>query len=95
MLFRSGQPQGGQETKDGGKNTTGNRQPEPETGPGNPGTGEGSWGELQPYMNFLKNRGSPPPQVPEKFRKYYEAWLKQNPGTTGPGAGSTPGGTRR
>jgi hypothetical protein len=90
-----GQPQGGEETKDGGKNTTGNRQIEPETGPGTAGSGEGSWGELQPYMNFLKNRGSPPPQVPEKFRKYYEAWLKQNPGAGGQGAGTKPGGSRR
>jgi hypothetical protein len=28
-------------------------------------------------MNFLKNRGSRPPEVPEKFRKYWEAHLKQ------------------
>ncbi|MBL8753479.1 MAG: hypothetical protein JNK15_09275 [Planctomycetes bacterium] len=86
-----GKPLGGQETKDGGRNTAGNRQPEPDLGPGNRGQGEGSWGELQPYMNFLKNRGSAPPQVPEKFRKYYEAWLKQNPGEAKPN-GAGPGG---
>jgi hypothetical protein len=72
-----GDPKGGQETPDGGQNARGNHQPEPQTGPGSPGTGEGSWGELQPYMNFLKNRGSQPPDVPEKFRKYWEAYLKQ------------------
>lgn len=78
----SGQPQGGQEIPTGGENTTGNRQPEPELGPGQPGQGEGSWGELQPYVNFLKNRGSQP-KVPEKYRKYFEAYLKQKQGTGG------------
>ncbi len=77
-----GQPQGGQDAKDPGQNTTGNRQPEPETAPGQPGTGEGSWGELQEYVNSLKNRGSPP-KVPEKFRKYWEAYLKNKRGTGG------------
>lgn len=84
---QQGNPQGGQENPTGGQNTTGNRQPEPETGPGNPGTGEGSWGELQPYMNFLKNRGSRPPQVPEKFRKYWEAYLKSKQGQGQGGSG--------
>jgi hypothetical protein len=77
------QPQHGQENPDGGENARGNRPPESETGPANPGTGDGSWGELQPYMNFLKNRGSRPPAVPEKFRKYWEAYLKQKQGTGG------------
>jgi hypothetical protein len=95
-LGPDGKPLGGQESHDGGRNTTGNRQPEPELGPGNPGQGEGSWGELQPYMNFLKNRGSTPPQIPEKFRKYYEAWLKQNAGSPGAaGTGTPAGGGRR
>lgn len=69
------QPKGGKETKTGGKNQLGNNPPNSETGPGQPGTGEGGWGELQPYLNFLKNRGSSP-KVPEKYRKYYEAYLK-------------------
>jgi hypothetical protein len=73
-----GQPQGGQEAKAGGDLTRGNQAPPGETGPGNPGSGEGSWGELQPYMNFLKNRGSAP-KVPEKYRKYWDAYLKQKP----------------
>lgn len=72
----TGAPQGGQEQEDLGQNTRGNRQPEPETGPGNPGTGDQSWGELQPYLNFLRNRGSNPPPVPEKFRRHWEAYLK-------------------
>jgi hypothetical protein len=75
-------PQAGHETPDGGQNKTGNNQPEPELGPGNRGAGDESWGELQPYVNFLKNRGSPP-KVPEKFRKYWEAYLKQKPGAGG------------
>ena len=76
---------GGQETKDGGQNRTGNRSPNDPTGPGNPGQGEGSWGELQSYVNFLKNKGSAP-KVPEKYRKYWEAYLKQKQGT-GSGTG--------
>lgn len=82
-----GQSQGGEENPTGGQNTPGTQRPESETGPGNPGTGEGSWGELQPYMNFLKNRGSRPPQVPEKFRKYWEAYLKSKQGQGGGGSG--------
>lgn len=70
------QPTGGQETPDGGQNRRGNQPPDSELGAAQPGTGEGSWGELQPYANFLKNRGSMP-KVPEKYRKYWEAYLKQ------------------
>ncbi len=73
-------PEGPDQSKDPGQNTTGNRQPEPELGPGQQGTGEGSWGELQDYVNFLKNRGSPP-KVPEKFRKYWEAYLRNKRGS--------------
>lgn len=71
-----GKPLGGQEAKDGGQNRVGNRPTEDPTGPGSPGTGDGSWGDLQSYTNFLKNRGSSP-KVPEKYRKYWEAYLKQ------------------
>tara|TARA_R110002072_G_scaffold228234_12_gene385387 strand:- start:21250 stop:22029 length:780 start_codon:yes stop_codon:yes gene_type:complete len=70
-----GQPKGGKESKDGGQNRVGNKPPNSPTGPGQPGTGEGEWGGLQPYLNFLRNRGSSP-KVPEKYRKYYEAYLK-------------------
>ena len=69
------QPTGGQEMPTAGQNRPGNSPPQPETAPGQPGTGEGSWGNLPPYLNFLRNRGSSP-KVPEKFRKYYEAYLK-------------------
>lgn len=75
----SGQPVGGQEVPTGGENRPGNSPPEQETGPGQPGTGEGSWGELQPYLNFLRNRGATP-KVPDKYRKYYEAYLKNKTG---------------
>jgi DNA mismatch repair ATPase MutL len=70
------QPNGGQETPDGGQNRRGDQPPDSEVGPAQPGTGDGTWGELQPYVNFLKNRGSMP-KVPEKYRKYWEAYLKQ------------------
>jgi len=77
-----GQPQGGQESPDKPENRTGNRQPEPELGPGNPGQGDETWGELQPYVNFLKNRGSAP-KVPERYRKYWEAYLKNRQAGSG------------
>ncbi|MCA9544746.1 MAG: hypothetical protein KC613_10165 [Myxococcales bacterium] len=73
-----GKPQGGEESKDGGRNVPGQQQ-DPELGPGQRGEGEGQWGELQPYLNFLKNRGTSP-KVPPKFRKYYEAYLKRKAG---------------
>lgn len=76
QLGPDGKPLGGQESKDGGQNRVGNRGSEDPTRPGNPGTGDGSWGDLQSYTNFLKNRGSSP-KVPEKYRKYWEAYLKQ------------------
>ncbi|MGK0156572.1 MAG: hypothetical protein ACI9SE_003541 [Neolewinella sp.] len=71
----NGEPKGGKQGKDGGQNRDGKKPPNSPTGPGQPGTGEGEWGDLQPYLNFLRNRGSSP-KVPEKFRKYYEAYLK-------------------
>lgn len=76
------QPIEGQASPEPGENRTGPTKPEGETGPGNRGQGEASWGELQSYVNFLKNRGSSP-KVPEKFRKYWEAYLKQNRGNDG------------
>ena len=85
-----GQPQGGQEQPTGGENTRGNRPEQTPDGPGNPGQGEGTWGELQPYTNFLKNRGSAP-KVPEKYRKYYEAYLKQKQAGRTDGTGSSGG----
>ncbi|MBX3463341.1 MAG: hypothetical protein KF830_09230 [Planctomycetes bacterium] len=74
-----GRPEGGQDAADTAENRPGNRQLEPELGPGQAGQGDGTWGELQPYVNFLKNRGSAP-KVPEKYRKYWEAYLKQKQG---------------
>jgi hypothetical protein len=75
-----GNPLGGQDHQGPGENRTGNRQPEPDLGPGQAGQGEGSWGDLPPYVNFLKNRGSAPTTVPAKYRKYWEAYLKSKPG---------------
>lgn len=72
----TGQPDGPNGTKDPGQNRTGQNPRDGETGPGNPGQGTETWGELQGYTNFQKNRGSMP-KVPEKYRKYWEAWLKQ------------------
>ena len=71
-----GKPLGGQESPSQGQNRPGQQKPDDPTGAANPGQGEGSWGELQSYTNFLKNRGASP-KVPEKYRKYWEAYLKQ------------------
>ncbi|HZN41488.1 MAG TPA: hypothetical protein VFD82_21965 [Planctomycetota bacterium] len=75
-----GRPEGGQEAPGPGENTRGNRQLEPEIGPPNPGQGSETWGELQPYASSLKNRGSAPTKVPEQYRKYWEAYLRQKQG---------------
>jgi hypothetical protein len=71
-----GQPTGPEPSMGPGENRPGDRPPGEGTERVPPGTGEGSWGELQSYVNFLKNRGSQP-QVPEKFRKYWEAYLRE------------------
>jgi hypothetical protein len=71
-----GQPQSGQEVP-GDPNVRGpGPLPQDGTEKTTPGQGNDSWGELQPYVNHLRNRGSQP-KVPEKFRKYWEAYLKQ------------------
>lgn len=72
---RQGQPQGAEEQPTSGENQVGANPQESPTGDGKPGKGTDEWGGLQPYLNFLKNRGASP-KVPEKFRRYYEAYLK-------------------
>ncbi|MBL9078074.1 MAG: hypothetical protein JNL08_11255 [Planctomycetes bacterium] len=79
---QDGKPMGGQESPDTPENRTGTRPPDSETGPGQRGAGDETWGELQPYMNRLKSRGSSP-AVPEKFRKYWQAYLKSRQGSDG------------
>ena len=69
------QPLGSRDLRDGGQNTKGQSPPDNAVDKGARGTGAGQWGNLPPYLNFLKNRGATP-KVPEKFRKYYEAYLK-------------------
>ena len=56
-------------------NRAGNKPPESETGTGSQGIGAEKWGDLPPYLNSPRNRGSRP-KVPPKFRNYWEAWLK-------------------
>jgi hypothetical protein len=73
---RAGQAQAGQETPLPPDGPSGQPVPADPTAAGQPGQGEGSWGNLQEYEAILKNRGSRP-KVPEKFRKYWEAYLKQ------------------
>ena len=71
-----GDEKGAENSTEAAENRPGDRRPESETGPKNPGQGDESWGELQPYMNRLKSRGSAP-KVPEKYRKYWQANLKK------------------
>lgn len=68
-------PRGGEQNPEGGENREAQAMPESPTGPGQPGEGEGQWGGLQQYQNDLKNRGVDA-KVPEKFRKYWEAYLE-------------------
>lgn len=70
------EPKDGKETPQPPGPPQGVPPPEDPTAPGQPGSGEGTWGELREYQSLLKNRGSQP-KVPEKFRKYWEAYLKQ------------------
>jgi TolA-binding protein len=78
------QPQDGSQQPAKAEQRIGDKPPDDPTGPGSQASGEESWGELQPYLNSLKNRGSPP-KVPAKYRKYWKAWLEsqQKPGGGG------------
>jgi hypothetical protein len=69
------QPRGGQPDPVGGDNLPPGQRRDDTTGPGQRGEGQGSWGELQPYTNFLKNRGATP-EVPERYRKYWKAYIE-------------------
>lgn len=71
-------PQAGDPNPADGENRSGQNPPDSGTAKGAPGTGEDEWGGLQPYVNFLKNRGSPP-KVQEKYRKFWETYLKARP----------------
>jgi DNA polymerase III gamma/tau subunit len=78
-------PDGTEKNSDSGQNRNGKSPADPDTAANQRGDGDGQWGQLQPYVNFLKNRGSPP-KVPEKFRHYWEAYLKsQQNGAKGDG----------
>ncbi len=77
-----GQPDGPDQQQGPGENRQGNRPPGEGTEQVPPGAGDAAWGELQGYLNALKNRGSPP-KVPERFRKYWEAHLKDQRDKTG------------
>jgi hypothetical protein len=70
------QPSGADANPDGGENKPGKNPPDQPTGPGQRGEGDNEWGQLQPYLNGLHNRGSLPTKPPEKFRHYFEAYLK-------------------
>lgn len=90
---RDGQPQGGRADQTSGVNRTGNRPNEGEAGAAATSQGSGQWGELQGYVNDLKNRGSLP-KLDEKYRRYWDAYLKSGANQPRPGqaqSGTTPG----
>lgn len=75
MAGKTGEPTGDREVPDPGEQRTGAPPTPDPTGPGQPGAGEAGWGELPPYLQFLRHRGSRP-RMPDAFRKFYEAYLK-------------------
>ena len=35
------------------------------------------WGELPPYLKFLKGRGANQALMPERYREFFEAYIKR------------------
>ena len=68
-------PEDGPEQPTEGVNRTDGVDLNRTTGDGAAANEAGDWGNLQPYLNFLKNRGAEP-KVPEKYRRYFEAYIK-------------------
>ena len=69
------QPSGPDQHQGQGQNRPGQDPTQDPSAPGQRGDGRQNWGDLPPYVNELKQRGSPP-KVPEKFRQFWEAYLK-------------------
>jgi hypothetical protein len=71
-----GDPQDGGENPDGGRNTNAGRNPDAGTERVNRESETGQWGNLPPYLQFLQGRGGAP-EVPERYRKYVEVFMKK------------------
>lgn len=70
------QPSGPDQATGAGENRQGQDPTSGATGDPSKTGGAERWGDLPPYLQFLRSRGSPP-QVPAKYRKVYEQWLKR------------------
>jgi hypothetical protein len=72
----SGQPQGPEESKDKGQNARAAQQPEGATEQVQRAGDSENWGNLPGYLHFLQGRGATP-EVPERYRRQVEAFLRQ------------------
>lgn len=70
-------PRSGQDDRSAGEQRPAN-QPPPADGTENVDHGDDAarWGQLPKYLQFVQSRGGLP-EVPEKYRKLYEAYTKQ------------------
>lgn len=71
-----GDPTGNQENPAGGQNTRTGQQPDGATDRVERNDEAAQWGNLPKYLQFLQGRGGAP-EVPDRYRKYVEAFVKQ------------------
>lgn len=71
------EPRGGREERDRGRNRPAGSRPEDPTQRVPPNRDAQNWGNLPKYLEFLKTRGGSP-EIPERYRKFYEAFLKRS-----------------
>jgi len=71
------QPQGNQDQRQPGENLPSPRPADDPTETVDRTKVQEKWGHLPDYMEFLKTRGGQP-DVPEKYRKFRDAFLKQS-----------------
>jgi len=69
------QPQGGRDRNQNPQNRPSNPRPDDPTEKIDPERDAEAWGKLPLYEQLLKSRGGAP-DVPEKYRKFHEAFLK-------------------
>ena len=71
------QPKNGQEDRKPGQNLPANSKPQDPTEHADNERAYEKWGNLPEYMRTLKTRGGRP-EVPEKYRKFHDAFLKES-----------------
>lgn len=72
-----GEPKGNQPEEGKGQQVRGGKIPESETERTQRDGRSEEWGGLPKYLQFLQGRGGLP-EVPEKYRKFLEAYMKQS-----------------